>query len=176
MTYRWRDDVAWGGTIHIRHFFGFPGHVPGAKSGTVYGLTYIHSDEEREGFLWIGFDTLSLSGGRRPPGNPPQGLWSAAGGEVWLDGVPVDPPRWDHPGLSGRGSAEVAITDEVYIAREPTRVHFRKGWNELLVKAPDACADGRRTWKWCFTALPVSWDGKRATEPEGLRFAARPGE
>ncbi len=170
--YRWRKELAWGGTVHIRHFFGFPGWIPGAGKGTVYGLTWIHSDRERDGWMWINFNTLSLSGGRSGAGNPPLGKWSWMESKVWLNGKEVPPPRWNHPGLRGRAGFEVEVTNETYVNRPPCKVHFRKGWNQLLVKAPAGKWKGRKNRKWCFTAIPVSWDGRRVREPEGLTFSA----
>ena len=175
-VYRWRKDLAWGGTIHIRHFFGFPAWIPGAKEGTVYGLTWVHSDRDRDGWMWINFNTLSLSGGRSGAGNPPLGKWSWMESEVWINGKSVPPPRWNHPGLRGRAGFEVEVTNETYVNRPPARVHFRKGWNQVLVKAPAGKWKGRKNRKWCFTAVPVSWDGKRVSEPEGLYYSAFPGK
>ena len=175
-TYRWREEPAWGGTVHLNHFFGFPGHLPPAKSGTVYALTYLHAEREMDAHMWINFNTLSLSGGRPGAGNPPQGRWSWLLGKIWLNGEPVPPPHWDHPGLHGGAGMETAITDETYIHRPPVPVHFRKGWNTILVKAPHGEWKGRRSRKWCFTAVPVKWDGRHAVELPGVTFALRPGK
>ncbi len=173
--YEWRKRIAWGGTIHIRHPFGAPSWIDGARKGTVYALTYMYSPREKDAWMWINFNTTSLSGGRRGSGNPPLGKWSWMESKAWLNDKQIAPPRWKRPGLYGHGTLEIEITDETYINRPPTSVHFKKGWNKLLIKAPAGRWKGRKNLRWCFTAVPVSWNGKRAREDNEIRFSVYPG-
>ncbi|MDP2114343.1 MAG: family 20 glycosylhydrolase, partial [Bacteroidota bacterium] len=54
----------YGGTIHVRHFFGFPSYFS-EKQGTIYATTNIWSPKDQEVDCWIGFHDWSRSGGRR---------------------------------------------------------------------------------------------------------------
>jgi len=167
--YRWHETEARGGTIHINHFFGFPGHLPPSEPGAVYALTCIDSPDDRDVHFWIGFNENSRSGGRRAGPNPAQGQWSIVHSRVWINGSPVPPPDWKQPGIPS-GTPEVPFVDELYMSREPVKVRLRKGRNTILVKAPHA----KPAWKWMFTCVPVVWDGKQAREAEGLRFLPPP--
>ena len=163
---RWRDAESRGGTIHVNHFFGFPGHLPKSGAGTVYAVTQIESPEEQDVLFWIGFNEISRSSGRRRGGpNPAQGQWSIVNSKVWVNGHEIPPPVWKQPGLSG--SPEIPFVDENYFYREPVKIRLKKGVNTVLVKTPHA----KPAWKWMFTCVPVSWDGKQAREVEGLRFS-----
>jgi len=163
--YVWQDEISYGGTVHINHFFGFPGHLPKTDGGTVYALTRIASPEDQTVHFWIGFNENSRSGGRRCGPNPEQGQWSNANSKIWVNGCEILPPVWQQPGLSG--SPEIPFVDENYFYREPAKVHLKKGVNTVLVKVPH----GKPAWKWMFTCIPVGWDGKRVREIEGLTFS-----
>jgi hypothetical protein len=77
----------------------------------------------------------------------------------------IDPPQWNHAGE--KVNSEIPLSDEGYEYRAPTKVHFKKGWNTVLIKLPVKSFRGR-DWqnpvKWMFTAIPVhkkngiSWD------------------
>lgn len=165
-TYRWID--AWGATLHINHFFGFPGHLPAVQSGTAYGLTYVHSDADRQVDFWIGFNGPSRSERRRGAPNPHQGQWSNVHSAIWINNKPINPPVWKQPGLGD--DPETPFVDEDYFYRAPVRVHLKAGWNKILVKAPKAPP----AWKWMFTCVPIQREGTRATEVKGLRFSTTP--
>ncbi|MFT5883752.1 MAG: hexosaminidase [Arcticibacterium sp.] len=60
-TYSWSEIVA-GGTIHLKHFFGFPSYTSTPK-GTYYALTRIYVPTERIQEFWIGFQGWCRSGG-----------------------------------------------------------------------------------------------------------------
>ncbi len=171
-SFEWLPGEAIGGTIHINHFFGFAGHLPARSRGTVYALTYLHSDREQEAGFWIQFGTPSTSA-RRNGGNPPEGKWSSFDSRIWINGRRVAPPAWQNPGPLGPRikEKEIAFTNEGYHFRDPARVMLKKGWNEILVRAPFGKAPGYRGGKWMFTCIPVSWDGRRARELGGVRFS-----
>lgn len=137
-----------GGTVHLRHFFGKGGVLPGNPTeGTAYAETRIWSDEAREVPCWIGFNTPSTSDRRAGP--MVDGKWSHEDGRVWVNGEAIEPPEWTHAGaVPGK---EEPFSDEGYAYRNPTVVAFEKGWNRVLVKAPRK-NDG---WKWMFTFLPL---------------------
>ncbi|AQT69916.1 Beta-hexosaminidase [Anaerohalosphaera lusitana] len=163
-TYNWRP--ATGGTVFLRHHFGFPSYITSADKGTVYALGFIKSDHAQDAHMWIGFHDYSRSGGRRGGPFAQLGQWHTTDPKIWLNDEPIDPPEWNNPGLA-RNTKEIPFTDEGYIYREPTKIKLRKGWNKIFLKVPH----GGTSWKWMFTAVPVKWDGKRATELTSVRFA-----
>ncbi len=172
-THFWR--AALGATIHLNHFFGFPGHIEPTREGTVYALTYIHSDRERLADFWIQFGTTSTST-RRNGGNPPLGQWSPWDGRIWVNHEPIAPPKWNHPGPLGerRAAQEIAFTNESYHFRPPTKVKLQRGWNQVLLRVPFGQAEGYRGGKWMFTCVPIEWDGEQARELEGVHFGFDP--
>ncbi|MCK5001140.1 MAG: beta-N-acetylhexosaminidase [Anaerohalosphaera sp.] len=165
-TYHWI--VGHGGTIHINHFFGFQGHLPAAKSGTAYGLTYIHSPKDQEVSFWIGFNGYSRSGSRGGP-NPSQGEWSNVYSKVLINDKAIAPPKWKQP-EAARKSGEIPLVDEDYFYRLPIQVSLNKGWNKILVKAPKA----KPAWKWMFTCVPVRYNDGRYREANDLTFSLTP--
>ncbi|HJY23082.1 MAG TPA: hypothetical protein VJ279_09370, partial [Hanamia sp.] len=56
------------------------------------------------------------------------------------------------------GNSETPLIDEGYEYHEPTKILLKKGWNEVLIKAPIGSFKGK-DWqnpeKWMFTFLPV---------------------
>lgn len=169
-TYKWYEELSYGGTIHLKHFFGFPSHVKKPTASTAYALTYIYSKTDQDAHMWIGFNGPSRSN-RDAQGNAPTGQWSFARSNIWLNDRAITAPKLTNPGVSGRAGHEIPFTDEDYFYRKPASVHFKKGWNKVLIKAPYGKWQNRKPRKWMFTAVPVKWDGKRATELTGVRFA-----
>jgi hypothetical protein len=161
--YRWTGPY-YGGTVHIRHFFGFPSWFE-ERQGTIYAATRIWSPREQEVDAWIGFHDWSRSGGRRGGPFPQQGEWHHTRPEVWVNQEIVKPPVWNNPGVEAN-SEEIPFTDENYTFREPVRVKLARGWNQVLLKIPH----GGSSWKWMFTFVPVSYDNGRVREVEGLVF------
>ena len=147
--YRWWEDASIGGTVHVRHFFGFESAGSDREFGSgedvVYALTYLHSPKEQEVDFWISFNTTSTSDPRS--GAPVKGHWGANPiCDIWVNDERVRPPNWYQPGRVGR---EVALVDEVYTSRPPTTVLLQEGWNKVLLRtAPH--------WKWSYTFVPVS--------------------
>ena len=161
--YNWTKNPVSGGAIHIKHFFGFPGHFKHFRKGKdiVWASTYIHSDKDQEIDAWINFNTTSTSDNRA--GSPKHGFWSQNQAcNIWINGKAVAPPKWANNGKKGK---EVPFIDEVYSSRKPAKIKLKKGWNTVLVKTAPS-------WKWVFSFSPVSIENGVTREVEGLRFSA----
>lgn len=168
-TFGWKDAI--GGTIHLNHFFGFQSYYPSISQGTVYALTYMISDTERDVDFWFQFGTPSVSR-RRNGGNPPLGKWNAYGAKVWVNGTAVPPPVWNNPGPLSNYGDEIPFSNEGYFYREPTSVHLRAGTNSILLRVPKGNAAGyiKGAGKWMFSCMPIDWDGNQAREIDGITF------
>ncbi len=153
------DKTAIGGTIILRHWWypALSAWLDAPKENTTwYGFTRFRSNSDTIAYLWIGFNDFS----RSPATDEPQaGTWDDKKSGLWLNGELIPPPHWIHAGE--KGNAEMPLTDEGYSYRAPTIVHVKKGWNNILVKAPVGSFKGK-DWqnpeKWMFTVVPVgSW-------------------
>ncbi|MBW8334681.1 MAG: beta-N-acetylhexosaminidase [Prolixibacteraceae bacterium] len=154
-----------GGTIHVRHFFGFPSFIS-EKQGTVFASTNIWSPKDQEVDCWISFHDWSRSGGRRGGPFPAQGQWHNTSPKVWLNRKLIEPPIWKNPGMAEK-TEEIPFEDENYSFRKPTKISLKKGWNEVLLKVPQ----GETSWKWMFTFVPVRIENEQVKEIEGLKFS-----
>ncbi|OFX63687.1 MAG: hypothetical protein A2066_11905 [Bacteroidetes bacterium GWB2_41_8] len=154
-----------GGTIHIRHFFGFPSWFS-EKQGTVFASTNIWSPKDQEVGCWIGFHDWSRSGGRRGGPFPLQGQWHNTSPKIWLNLGLIEPPVWKNPGLKEK-TEEIPFSDENYFFREPATITLKKGWNEVVLKVPH----GGTSWKWMFTFVPVKIENGQVKEVDGLKFS-----
>ena len=161
--FQWSGPYA-GGTIHLKHFFGFPS-VTDKNEGTYYAYTEIYSPEDRQQNFWIGFHGWSRAGGRRGGPFPEQGQWHTTNPKIWVNGKEIQPPIWKQPSLAAN-TPEIPFVDEDYFYREPTKVNLKKGWNKVLLKIPH----GGTSWKWMFTCVPVDWDGTNVREVKDLKF------
>jgi hypothetical protein len=161
----WSEPVR-GAAIHIRHFFGFGGHVNAKpdKGQVVWAETWIHSDQAQEVDAWIAFNTTSSSD-HRSGGAPALGEWNPNPDcGIWINGKAVPPPVWENPGVK---DDEVPFTNEIYTSRPPSRISLQQGWNRVLIRSAPQ-------WKWVFSFTPIEWDGRVAREVEGLRYQAEP--
>ena len=149
--------TAIGATIILRHWW-YPAlsawlDTP-EENTTWYGLTRFRSNSDTTAYLWIGFNDFSRSTATDEPG---AGDWDNKKSCLWLNGKLIPPPRWNHAGE--KGNAEIPLSDEGYSYRAPTIVQVKKGWNNILVKAPVGSFKGK-DWqnpeKWMFTVVPVS--------------------
>ena len=165
VSYSWSDSVLYGGTIHLKHFFGFNSPLK-SQNGTMYATTNIWSPSNQEVGFWIGFHGWSRSGGRRGGPTPSQGQWHTTLPKIWVNSTEVNPPVWENPNVAVK-SAEVPFANEDYFYRTPTMIDLQKGWNTVLVKIPH----GGTSWKWMFTCVPVSVNGNNVREVDGLRFS-----
>lgn len=163
--YSWWEKPMYGGTVHLRHFFGFPSPVK-EKAGTVYALTYIHSPKNQTLDCWIGFQGWSRSGGRRGGPTPEQGQWHTTNPVAWVNDEVIPPPAWQQPALPVK-SDEIPFVDEDYFYRQPVQISLKKGWNKVLLKVPQ----GGNSWKWMFTFVPIKFESGQVKEVPDLNYS-----
>lgn len=161
-TFNWTNRHT-GGTIHLKHFFGFPA-VTNAKNGTYYAYTNIYSPDNRIQDFWIGFQGWSRSSRRGGP-IPNQGQWHSTNPKIWVNNTEVAPPIWKQPNLKEEAH-EIPFIDEDYFYRSPTKIQLKKGWNKVLLKIPQ----GGKSWKWMFTCIPVAIKDGHTKEVNELKF------
>ena len=147
-----------GGTLYLRHWW-----HPLSESwlqnpkenSTVYAFTQVWSEMEQEVGLWAGFNNLSRS---TATDSPPSGQWDNRQSNIWLNQQRIAPPVFSRAGQ--KGHSEIPLVDENYECRTPILVHLKKGWNQLLVKAPVGSFKGpwQNPVKWMFTAVLVEPD------------------
>ena len=105
------------------------------------------------------------SGGYRSVRAPEQGQWDYAGGDLWLNDQQVPAPEWPFKSLPwtdwGKGRIEEApLTQEGYFFRPPVKVHFKEGWNKVLIRSVFGhWKEDKGQRKWFFCCIPVTWDG-----------------
>lgn len=144
-----------GATIVLRHFWDpmISAHLQNTDDSTTwYAIRKIWSDVQEEKSCWIGFNNLSRS---TATDSPSLDTWDNKGSAVWVNGKLIEPPHWKHAGQ--KGNAEIPLTDEGYEYREPVKIFFKKGWNNILIKAPVGSfkgADWQNPVKWMFTFIP----------------------
>ena len=162
--YKWSDSMV-GGTLHFKHFFGFPA-LTKEKTGTYYAHTEIYSPNNRVQDFWVGFHGWSRSGRRGGP-FPKQGQWHTTNPKIWINNVEIKPPVWKQPNLESK-TDEIPFIDEDYFYRAPTKINLKKGWNKVLLKIPH----GGNSWKWMFTCVPVMIDNGQVSEASELTYRA----
>lgn len=162
-TVEWQDSIV-GGTIHLKHFFGFPSYT-NKNSGTYYAYSEIYSPNDRIQDFWIGFQGWSRSGGRRGGPFPNIGQWHTTNPKIWVNNTEIRPPIWKQPNIEEK-SDEIPFIDEDYFYRNPTKVNLKKGWNTVLLKIPHDV----NSWKWMFTCIPVNSDKTGVKEVTELKF------
>ncbi len=162
-TFTWNDLIV-GGTIHLKHFFGFPSYTD-KNSGTYYAYSEIYSPNNRVQDFWIGFQGWSRSGGRRVGPFPNIGQWHTTNPKIWVNKQEIEPPVWKQPNLATK-TDEIPFVDEDYFYRSPTKIHLKKGWNTVLLKIPH----GRSSWKWMFTCIPININESGIKEVKDLKF------
>lgn len=146
-----------GGTIILRHWWAnlIKGALeqPGENS-TWYAYRRVWSDRDTLRHAWIGFNDLSRS---PATDSPPPGAWDAKQSAVWINGQLLPPPIWKRPGQ--KGDSEIPLIDQGYSYRQPSMVKLRRGWNDILIKAPVGSFKGK-DWqnpvKWMFTFVIVN--------------------
>lgn len=145
-----------GASIVLRHWWApaITGHIPDPKENTTwYARTRIFSEVEGWRNCWIGFNNFSRSMITR---TPDLGQWDERSSVLWFNGDLVPAPEWKRSGKTI--SLETPLEDEDYYYRTPTRLYFKKGWNEVLIKAPVGSfkgSDWQNPVKWMFSFLPV---------------------
>jgi hypothetical protein len=161
----WSDPMA-GGTIHFKHFFGFPA-LTDEKTGTYYAYTEIYSPKKRVQDFWVGFQGWSRSGGRRVGPFPDQGQWHTTNPKIWVNNIEIASPAWKQPNLESK-TDEIPFIDEDYFYRAATKVNLKKGWNKVLLKIPQ----DKNSWKWMFTCVPINVKNGQISEINELKFRA----
>tara|TARA_R110001592_G_scaffold213897_1_gene466736 strand:+ start:7015 stop:9063 length:2049 start_codon:yes stop_codon:yes gene_type:complete len=154
-----------GGTIHLKHFFGFPA-VTLAKQGTYYAYTTMYSPEDRVQDFWVGFQGWSRYGGRRVGLFPGLGDWHTTKPKIWVNNKEIAPPVWKQPNL-GTKTEEIPFIDEDYFFRSPTKITLKKGWNTVLLKIPQ----DKNSWKWMFTCIPVNVTNDGFRDVSDLKYS-----
>ena len=141
-----------GGTIVLRHWWAplIKGAIDNAEdSSTFYATTKIWCDEEGVKDFWIGYNNISRS---PASDSPPVDGWDEKGSTIWVNGNIIAAPKWLRGGQ--KGHSEIPLIDEGYEYRSPTKIFFKKGWNDVLIKAPIGTFKGK-DWqnpvKWMFT-------------------------
>lgn len=145
-----------GGTVVLRHWWAplIKGAITTPEDSTTwYATTKIWADEEGVKSFWIGFNNLSRS---PATDSPPADSWDEKGSKIWVNGTLIAAPHWKRGGQ--KGNSEIPLMDEGYEYRTPTKILLKKGWNEILVKAPVGSFRGK-DWqnpvKWMFTFVEV---------------------
>ena len=150
-----RENVP-GATVYVespRRIWGYPG-IADSTSNAVVLTAEFFSSRERDAAAFIELSEFHRSGGRSY-GLPEKGQWNRAGATVTLNGEPISPPEWNHPGAKGSDLADVPWTDECAWLRPPTPIRLRKGVNRAVIRLPRPPFD----WYWSASFLPV--DGTR---------------
>ena len=167
-------EIYTGATIIFKHYCDFPtlfnkgkmGAHPGVNT-TYYATTYIYSPKEQDVPFWISGQTWPTSDWRNGPVSVP-GKWFHADTKFWVNGKEIAPPVWKTPNQG------VSHVDHNYQYREPTMIRLNKGWNHVLVKAPN----NKSARRWMFTFVPVQpvegADYMNVREYPGLKFSVNP--
>ncbi len=169
-TYAWQKEPFAQGTLYPQHFWFNASSLVPEKQGTLYAAMRIHSPKRQTVGAWIGFTAFSRSDGRARDGATPlTGQWSKNHSAVWLNGRPIAPPLWKHPGIGGHATKEIPLADEDYFYRPPTPLTLEAGWNTILLRIPKS-----NGWKWVATFAPVEPTGRglNVREVPGLRYEA----
>ena len=152
-------------TIYPRHFW-FPGAAYHPKNNGVVVLeTWIRSKADVNCGAWIGMTGFSRSDGRsRDAPTPALGQWNKHGAAIEINGVKIDPPKWNRP-LTRGNPKEIPLSDEDYWYREPTMIKLKKGVNHVKMTLPK-----NGGWKWIGTFVPVLGTSDRPREVPGLEY------
>jgi hexosaminidase len=172
-NFLWIDAI--GGTINLKDRYGKGGHFPESDLGTVYAITYIKTEKDRDVKFWIGFEMVCRSN-RQYRGVPDIGLWDANGGDIWINNKNLIAPNWENPNSFDNHKKATwhtsenerpFIEEEFYWLRDPTFISLKKGWNKVLVRVPYSYK--RQNWQ--FTFIPVEIQDNRYVEVEDLMFS-----
>lgn len=153
---------ATGAGIYLRHVWGtlIPSFYENPQPNhTAYAYTWVYSPKMQEVGLLIGFQNYSRSEKDLPP---PQGKWDYKESRIWINDVPVEPPKWENTHTIK--SNEIPLRNENPAGRPPVKVTLNKGWNKVLLKMPVGAftTPEVRLVKWMFTAVFVTTDGREA--------------
>ena len=155
------------GTVYVRsprYDWGYPTGLA-SPTGTVVLTTEFVSPTARDAGAFIELSEYHRSGARSC-GLPKRGMWNRHGATVKLNGEPIPPPEWNHPGAKGDDLKDVPWTDECAWIRRPTPIRIRKGFNRVEITLPKTDAE----WYWSASFLPVSGTREHPREIPGLEF------
>ena len=154
-------------TIYPRHFWFPKGAYAKSGDGTVTLETWITSAKEIDCGAWIGMTGFSRSDGRsRDAPTPKLGQWNKHGATIELNGKPIAPPKWTHPGVGGNPK-ETPLVDEDFWYRAPAQIHLKKGVNHVKMTLPK-----RGGWKWIGTFTPMLGTSDHPREVPGLSYSS----
>lgn len=146
-----------GGTIIFRHWWAplITGAISNPEDSTTwYASTKLWSEYDRREEFWIGFNNFSRS---QAPETPPSQNWDYKGSKVWVNGIEIKAPDWKQSGH--KVDLETPLVDESYEFRQPTLIQLKKGWNDILIKAPVGSftpTSWQNPVKWMFTFVKVT--------------------
>lgn len=152
-----------GAGIYLRHIWhpivkGFYDNP--RDSVTAYAWTEIWSPEDREAGALVETYTYSRSGDEVAPR---AGCWDRRGSRIWLNGEELSAPEWQQPDAAiPQDDPVLGLTNENLTAREPVKIHLRKGWNRVFLKLPHADNGGTKRDKWQFTFVVTDTEGTDA--------------
>lgn len=165
---RWKVDFkgktyeAMGATVYLNHTWRqhVEGLLPLGQTGdTAYVSTRVFSPEEQKVGALIEFQNYSRSDADTVPD---YGRWDFRGSRIWLNGVEIIAPLWQHHGQ--RVGLETPLADENMAARKPFVLHLDKGWNTVKMVLPYAETPKIRLNKWMFTFVFTDLEGRRALD------------
>lgn len=161
-TYGTRD--ATGAGIYLRHVWGsiVPTFYKEPKENhTAYAWTWIYSPKAQDVGAWIEFKNYGRS---EMDLSPLPGQWDYKGSRIWLNDEEIAPPVWT--ATHRVKSNEIPLGNENCVARKPTSIHLRKGWNKVFMKLPVGKFNTPevRLVKWMFTFVCVTPDGEKAVD------------
>lgn len=161
-TYGTRDAI--GAGIYLRHVWGtlVPGFYKNPEENhTAYAWTWVYSPQAQEAGAWIEFQNYGRSEMDLPP---LPGKWDYRESQIWINDEEVLPPVWT--ATHRQKSNEIALGNENCIARAPSRVRLRKGWNQVFMKLPVGAFSTPevRLQKWMFTFVLVAPNGEKALD------------
>ena len=154
-------------TVSPRHFWYPQGAYWPKGDGMAVLETWITAPREIDCGAWIGMTGFSRSDGRsRDAPTPKLGQWNKHGATVELNGSPIAPPQWTHPGVGGNPK-ETPLVDEDYWYRAPAKIHLKKGVNHVKMTLPK-----KGGWKWIGTFVPMTGTSDHPQEVKGLTSAS----
>lgn len=161
-TYGTRD--ATGAGIYLRHVWGsiVPTFYKEPKENhTAYAWTWIYSPKAQDVGAWIEFQNYGRS---EMDLSPLPGQWDYKGSRIWLNDEEIAPPVWT--ATHRVKSNEIPLGNQNCVARKPTSIHLRKGWNKVFMKLPVGKFNipEVRLVKWMFTFVCVAPDGEKAVD------------
>lgn len=163
---------AWGGAVEMDALCKGEGLSIDTTSNA-WARTRIYAQRDTVIRVWVGFEAPTRSN-RISGGIGEQGKWENQG-LVKVNGVALDPPIWEQPGLFKyhfhtwhKPQEELAYTNEqLYWMREPISVPLVRGWNDVELYIPKTFAGQR--WNFAFIPLTERAHG-RVSEATGLKF------